>query len=436
MSLGMKRLFANAGVLMGGTTAGMALGFLHTFIIARALGPASFGVWSSVLAYCSVLGSFLTFRTAEPVTRYLVEYRQQGDRERMILLLASALAVDLVTSAAAMLAIGVSAWFLADLLPGGREVLLVYIVCGGQQIGGIIDPVWFSVARDQGHYRTLAGLSALLHALKVLVLLPWWFLGTLDIHLVASLTLAAIMVQVSLNAVLLLRALRRGYALEPRDLMQAEIWRRRREISAFWSFMNATFLWSMFSTLLKEADVLLLGFLRPEAEAGWYRLAKTLAGTVMRVGEMLAQVIYQDLSELVAQKNMAELRQRIVTLCRTWLPLVTVGTGVGILLAPVILPMVFGADYGPSVFSFQILMVGSGLVTAMFWVRPMALAFELHWYNFRVIVVSGLLFTPLNLLLVVRWGDEGAALVQTLSWAFGYAALAWPVARRLWVPKA
>jgi O-antigen/teichoic acid export membrane protein len=151
----------------------------------------------------------------------------------------------------------------------------------------------------------------------------------------------------------------------------------------------------------------------------------------MRVGEMLAQVIYQDFSELVVRRQLDEVRRRILVLCRTWLPLVAVATVVGVVVARPAIVLVFGAAYEPSTLTFQVLLVASGIVTMLFWVRPIVLALELYWYNFRITVVQSTLLMPLNILMCYLYGVPGATATLALSWVVGYAALLWPVVRRL-----
>ncbi|MEI6986126.1 MAG: hypothetical protein WCK65_08360, partial [Rhodospirillaceae bacterium] len=75
MKPSLRHMFANGVYLFGGSAAAMGLSLIQTLILARTLGPAQFGIWSGVQAYVLVAYSLCTFRTSEPVTRYLVEFR-------------------------------------------------------------------------------------------------------------------------------------------------------------------------------------------------------------------------------------------------------------------------------------------------------------------------------------------------------------------------
>ncbi len=431
VSSSLRSLFANGVYLFGGSAAGMGLALLQTLILARTLGPASFGVWSGVQAYVLVAYSLCTFRTSEPVTRYLVDLRHRGDSGLLAVLLASALATDMVTRSLALLVIAASVPWVASALPGGTGAVPLYLLIGGAQLCGVFDQVWFSVARDLGRYRAIAALNAGFPLLRAGGLAGLWLTGTLTLTSAAWLMLLVGLAQVGITGGFLGRAMAEGHRLTAIGLFRAGVLRRRREIGAFWGFMGATFFSSIFSSLIKEADTLVLGFFRSAEDVGCYRLGKSLAAAVLRVGEMLGLVIYQDFSELVVRRNMAEVRQRVLLLCRTWLPLVAVGTVVGIVIARPAIVLVFGAAYEPATLTLQVLLAAGGILTMLFWVRPMVLALELYWYTLRVTLVQGVVLLPLNVVLCQAYGVPGATATLAFSWIAGCVALLWPVLSRL-----
>jgi O-antigen/teichoic acid export membrane protein len=431
MSGSLRRIFVRGSTLLGGSSAALAASFLHTVVVARALGPGDFGVWAGIQAYCLVVASFVTFRTSEPLTRYLVEFRSRGDGERTALLLGTAMTVDGVTQVVAVLAMMALAPLLAPGLAGGAAAASLYPVVAVGMLRGAFDPTWFSVARDLGRYQTIATLNAAFPVLRLGVTTVLWLTGGVTLPALAWLMMGIGLIQMAVTGACLWRALSGGYGLAVPGLFAPARLRRQSEIAPFWNFMKATFLWSLFTGLVKEGDVLILGSLRGAEEVGWYRLARSLVSTTQSVAEMLAQVIYQDFSELVVARNGALLRRTAGVLARSWLPLVAGGVALAIVLADPVIPAVFGAAYGPATGVFSILLVGSGAVTMLFWVRPLALAFELHWYNFHVVVWSSLAFAVLDVLFIQAWGLTGAAAAYALIAAAGPLALLPPVLARL-----
>jgi O-antigen/teichoic acid export membrane protein len=422
-------LFLNASTLLTGSVATMGLAFIQTLLLARALGPGEFGVWGAVQAYSVVVFAFLTFRTAEPVTRFLVEFRHQQDMSKLQLLLVTAVATDAGTRTLSFVAVMLSVLWFAPSLPGGAEALWIYLMFSASQVANFLEQPWFSVARDLGRYRTIASLTAGVAALRLAGLAGLWAAGQLSLASTAATFLAVAVIQMLVVGRLFLGAMRDGYGTGWRGLGVRALIARRNDIAGFWSFMNATFVWSIFSTLIKEGDVLVLGLLRPAEEVGWYRLAKSLAGVAQKVADMLAQVIYQDFSELVIRKDVAQVRRQIGALCRTWPPLVLAGAVVGMAIARPVVPWVFGVDYDPAIPAFRLLLLGSAAVTMLFWIRPIALAFDLYWFNLWVVAVSGVVLIPLEYLMIEQWGGLGCAAAVVLGAIGGYLALlvkVWP----------
>ncbi|CAK0776449.1 conserved membrane hypothetical protein [Gammaproteobacteria bacterium] len=443
-----RRLFARGSTLLGGSGAALGASFLQTILIARGLGPESFGVWAGIQAFCTVVATLVTFRTSEPVTRYLVEYRTRnqtalpttpsdlpssacGDPRRVELLLGTAITVDAVTQILAIIAIILSAPWVAPILSGGEGAVVFYPLVGIGLLRSVFDHTWFSVARDLGRYRTIATLNALFPALRLAVTAALWLADALTLATLAMLMMVTGIVQMLITGRYLQRAINSGYGIGITALFPSDLLQRQHQLSSFWSFMKATFLWSLFTALVKEGDILILGGLRPAEEVGWYRLAKNLISIAQQVADLLSQVIYQDFSEQVVACDGVALRRTIRFLAKTWLPVIVVMTLVSIGLAHWVIPFIFGSVYQPTAEIFSILLIGSGVVTMLFWVRPLALALELHWYNFQVVAWGTILFLGLDWVLIHAWGVLGAATAFSLLTVAGPIALLPPVWRKL-----
>ena len=416
-----RRLFARGSILLSGSGVALVASFLQTVLVARGLGPTSFGIWASIQAFCTVVATLVTFRTSEPVTRYLAEYRHTDNTEnRMVaLLLGTAIGIDVITQFLAILAIYLMAPWVAPSLPGGAEAIALYLLVGIGSLRSIFDATWFSVARHLGRYRSIALLNALFPILRLIATATCWSAHWMTLTTFVHLMMLMGILQMVVTGWYLWRAIRTGYNIPPAHLLTSDLWKCQHKLASFWDFMKATFLWSLFSAMVKEGDVLLLGSLRPAEEVGWYRLAKNLAGIVQQVGELLAQVIYQDFSEQVVGRQGILLRHTIRFLSRTWLPIVAVVSLMGILIAYYCIPLIFGATYQPTVYIFSILMIGVGWVTGLFWVRPLMLALELYWYNFQVVAWGAGLFLLVDWALIHLWQVEGAALAFSMLTAAG-----------------
>ncbi len=437
-----RRLLARGSTLLGGSSVALLASFLQTVLVARSLGPTSFGIWAGIQAFCTVVATLLTFRTSEPVTRYLAEYQQRreaalatnpsGEDAYLVeLLLGTAIATDALTQIFAILVIGLSAPWAAPLLPGGEEVLALYPIMAIGLLRNLFDGTWFSVARNLSRYRTIATLNALFPTLRLSATTICWSLNVITLQRFVTLMTLLGIVQMAITGWYLWRAIHTDLCIKPTRLFSFNLLKRQRQLGSFWSFMKATFLWSLFSALVKEGDILILGGLRPAEEVGWYRLAKNLTSIVQQVGEMLAQVIYQDFSEQVVVRNGAALRDTIRFLAKTWLPAVVAVSLISITLAYFAIPLIFGGSYQATFGVFSILMIGTGCVTALFWVRPLTLAFELYWYNFQVVAWGSGLFLGADWIFIHIWGVHGAALAFATLTTAGPLVMLPPVWGRL-----
>jgi O-antigen/teichoic acid export membrane protein len=129
----------------------------------------------------------------------------------------------------------------------------------------------------------------------------------------------------------------------------------------FWKYS----LWSMVSVLAvkgnRSFDLLLLSLAGVAADIGYYAVAASSALTVSIVGESLGLHLFQRVARdpgvrtqvsLVAQYSMATFGLSVAAGIVFWL------------LAPTLIPLVYGEDFSPAVTPARILIVGGVLVSA------------------------------------------------------------------------
>jgi len=125
-----KRTATNA--LYGLTTwiVPIALSFVATPVILRALGHADFGIYALVLGF---IGYSFTFSFGRAITKYVAEYRRSGESDRIGAIVWSSIILNLSVGAVGVVAIGLLApWlvrsvFLIDAEAQDRSILAFYI---------------------------------------------------------------------------------------------------------------------------------------------------------------------------------------------------------------------------------------------------------------------------------------------------------------------
>jgi O-antigen/teichoic acid export membrane protein len=216
------------------------------------------------------------------------------------------------------------------------------------------------------HFRTWAALELFERVLTLgLVVGLLWKRPT-----VASFVAATAAAQVATGLVALVAA---GVVLHRGGIRRW--WRRRlplppelrREALSFfgWNYVLVSL-----AGVLVQVPLIALGRFRGPVEAGYYRLALNLV-TVGSYTEMsLGRVYYPLLCEQWAAGRRAAILHRL----RGWTLRLGLPLGgalaLGTLLLPILVPLVFGAEFGPAVFGVQLMMVGAVVGTIFFWQSP------------------------------------------------------------------
>jgi O-antigen/teichoic acid export membrane protein len=146
---------------------------------------------------------------------------------------------------------------------------------------------------------------------------------------------------------------------------------RRREILRY-------LLWTNFSELLglvvKQLDLVMLGYFRGPQDVGCYKLAKSVSALVGHVASPLETVAYPRLAALAGAHRQMEVRQVVRTFAfRVGLPAGLVAC-FGLWLVPWVLPRVAGSSFVSAVRPAQLLLACSVVWLTCFWLRPLYFA--------------------------------------------------------------
>jgi O-antigen/teichoic acid export membrane protein len=175
-------------------------------------------------------------------------------------------------------------------------------------------------------------------------------------------------------------------------------------------------LWFVFHTnligtsriLSSRADILLLGWLTTPADVGLYRLAKTAADYLSVALAPIYKTVYPELSRLVSQQQYRMVRSLQRKLSLLLLVVIVPGCLLLTLLAPRLIPLVFGQEYVEAVPLVQIL-AWQILWMILIWFPGWMLALErtraftiLNW-------VDAIVYVGLLLLWIPVAGTYGAA---------------------------
>jgi O-antigen/teichoic acid export membrane protein len=424
---GSRRLVADAGVLTTGNVVSATASVIQGVVVARWLGPEDFGIAALLAAYPTLVLTCLAARSADATVKYLGEFRGRAEPARMRATCKLAYGADL---AAALAALGIvvltGAWAAGRVAHSGESAWLMSAYAA-MLVPGALRGTSSAILGSLGQFARAAALEAgaALARLALVTALLAAGLGIPGVVLGQGIGLALTGLAFAAVAA---PALSRETGGRWRDDPIAVLAGRRAEVAGFvlWSSLNATF-----GLIPKQADVLVLGAFRGPTEAGYYRLAKSVASLTGYLAGPLQAVAYPELVRL-AGSDLAVWRRRVRGLAlRTGLPLGLAGL-VAVPLGGWLVPRLAGATFLPAVPSTWLLLAGSVLWLACFWLRPAFLSLGLIRPWSAIAAGIALVHGVAMFWVAPAWGHAGMAWLWLLwGGVVGHAVAVGYLARRL-----
>jgi O-antigen/teichoic acid export membrane protein len=176
------------------------------------------------------------------------------------------------------------------------------------------------------------------------------------------------------------------------------------------------FLISIGFLVLTEVDTLMLGLLASDFEVGQFAIAKQLANKLPQFALALSMGTMPGFARLTPD-NLAAMRTKFNGVLRlnglAFIP----GGILLILLAPWLIPLVFGPEYGGAVLPLQILTVWLVLTSFNMFFNALLDYQGRASRRARNFLLTIVLTVGLNLVLIPRFGAVGAAVSTTVSFA-------------------
>jgi O-antigen/teichoic acid export membrane protein len=431
-----SRLARNAGLLMVGQYSAAGLNLLTNVLMARWLGAESYGTVALVLTYPTLLWSFVTAKSVAVTTRYVARFRVQNEGEKIKAMVKLGAVLDVGASLVVVGLVAVTGpWVSVHVYRESGLTWLMVAYASSFPAFALVGTGWAVLSSWEG-FCWLGGFEVL-GSLAKLCLLAGALMGGLGVvGVVLALGLAQAMTGVVMIVAASCLLAREGHGGWWRASLAPLSPALKREVAGLfgWSYLLVSL-----SGLVGQIPVMALGSVRDPAEAGFFRLATTLATAGAYPESALGKVVYPLLSQRWGIRGSAGVRPSL----RRW----TCWGGISIgglllgaaLLLPVLVPAVFGAAYAPMVPGGQMIMVAAAVSGMFFWLSPLyyaakkldawtkgyflyALAIAgLGWFVARawgfvgmaaLVAVSKVAFTLLMLNLARVWGfwDEGRRL--------------------------
>ncbi|MGH8178071.1 MAG: lipopolysaccharide biosynthesis protein [Steroidobacter sp.] len=302
----LRRILRNAGMVLLGNGAAAAFTMIALLLSARALGAGDFGRLSMIAAYVAVADGLLNFQSWQALIRYGSEAKSRNDKGAAELLLGYGLRLDLTHAlAGAMIACGgalaAARWFRWD----AATLALVFTYSAAILFRITGTPT--AILRLYDRFKLVAIHSGV-QALVRLVFVAIAFANSTGlVGFVAAWAIADVVGNVMLwffaRETLRAERLRVANPFKSGDVLA--------RFPGLRGFVWTTNLHSAIKLAIKEGDVLVVGALASTPAAGFYRLAKQIAGAAGKAVAPLYQTIYPELAAAVVAREATRFRQML-----------------------------------------------------------------------------------------------------------------------------
>jgi O-antigen/teichoic acid export membrane protein len=379
-----RRIFSNAVALGAAQAVTMVTGVITAVILARVLGPASYGVIGFGVAVISYFGLAVNMGMDIHAVREIAKTPSQGLS-----------IVKLVMSVRVILAlIFVMIVFIGSHYFGFSEQVrtVLQIQCLGL-FGAALTLDFYYQAEQRMRVAALRQAGAAVVGVIAVVL---WVRDAGDIYFAAGVPIAVHI----LSALILC-----GFFLKTLRLMSDGQTRVAR--SSFIKRSLPLVLIGILSTIYINLDIVILGFLVDEADVGFYVAATRVLAVAVIMPYLLSSVFFPALSKAFgdqkAEADVAESFARMLGFLGG-----AIG-GVGMILAPTLMLILFGQAYSGASLALGILMVHVIFVHFTITYGTPIVAWQCDKVYTLILVIGAVLNIVLNFVLIPEYGIEGAA---------------------------
>jgi O-antigen/teichoic acid export membrane protein len=361
---------ANVSSLTAANVLGALASVVQGVVVARWLGPEAYGVAALIISYPTLLQTVFEFRSNEAGIKYLGEFIARRERDQALAMCRLGYFIDVGVSLLAFAVAGVTAaWAAARIVhvPGTAGLIWLYAAA---LVPSALTITSRAVLAVTGHFAGLARAEALISLLRLSLVLIFVAFG----HGVAGVVWGNAIATTMHGLILGTLAHATSKADWGGSWLSASVRplrERRREIGRFLVFTNID---TLLGVVTKQVDLLLLGALWGPAEAGFYRLAKSIVAVPDYVAGPLGLVSFARLAREWGKGQWREMWAFVrSSTFRVGLPLaLLIIAAIPFIPGPIL--RLAGASYAPAVPMTQILLLRSAASVGLFGFSSMILA--------------------------------------------------------------
>jgi len=290
----LKRVVANAGVLLGGRTVNAILGLAYLAVAGRSLGAANMGVLVLITAFAQFLGDVVKFQSWQTVIQYGARPLADGDRPGFQRMLRFTLFLDAASTLLGLVIGIVGSFAFADRLGWSAQmapVAALYMF----SIVFVISAMPTGLLRLFDRFDVLAQQTALVGFVRLLGSGVAWAMGGGVPAFLAAWAAGSIAGWLYLVTMGVLE-------LRRRDLLAGFSWTGplTQGLPGAWRFAWNTNLSATLDVAFTHVATLVVGALVGPAQAAFWRVGRQVADAIAKPAKLLTPALYPELARLRA----------------------------------------------------------------------------------------------------------------------------------------
>lgn len=400
---GLKKLRKNSTWVAAAQMLVVALRAVESVVVARYLGPASFGLYVLVLAFPDAVRNLADSRTREAVPKFLGEALERDDRQQAVAVMKLLWLVDGSMSFVAFAIVAIAAPFAAREFMHAPEVAPLVILYGaGNFVGALRGPAG-SLLRTMDRF-ALGFWTAISTSLVRF--------GSLVVALLGGLGLKGLVVALAisegLGTAILVGAALAVFVPSHWDARHARIKLLGTRLRSMLSFLVFTNLSLTVVMLGGKVDVLIIGAMTSATTAGTYKLAVQMGTMVLLISDPIQAALYPQVARALSQGRVAEIRHMLARLMQVLGVAVVAVCGAALVAAEPLVRWLLGPDYAAAARPATVLLWMLGPSVVCFWARCVMLSAGESKRLFRYFLVGALVQLGLLVVLIRPAGVLGA----------------------------
>lgn len=411
MSALSRKIAAGWAQLFSSAMAASLLNFLSFILLTRSVPVAMVGIVAVTQTYWRLIEGFLGFRSFNVLISYGAEALAKNDRHDFQRIVSTCFTADLVITVAGA-SIGIAGLLLFYGALNIPPDFLYFAIVASLLMLRTATGAPYGILRLNDKYRYIA-ICEFLVALARGVLSVVGFLAELPAaYFLCAWVGAQALGDLALIALSDVYLRQQGFRYWDREVPAD----RQRSMVLLRSLLAVNAASTIYLTA-EEGDVLLVNQVLGPESAAKYKIAKNFAGIIQRVTNPLHDIIFPEISRLVASGNRVLFSNLVWKLNAACGLLAVVGVVAWIALGEFIIVHTVGEKFVDTTSTTTILMCGIALLFAGVSNYPTLLALQLWRAIFVLCLLSATTFFAAAMALIPHYGVNGAAIAQLLCYA-------------------